>query len=347
MVREKQLVISLHGIETPGTWQKAFGSELTQRDFAYHAADYGRFRVVKFAIPFFRSQKVIWFRDEYERETRGRTIQPSIVAHSFGTFLVAEALDLYPHISFDRIVLCGSIVRPNYDWAAKIRAGRCNAVHNDFGGLDFWAGIAQHFIAEAGESGLTGFTDEAVSQVQYPGFRHSDYFFRENYRKSWIPFLEGGKAHRLTDEDLRGDRAKSLIPRTLLKGAIGAVGCLAIVLWWFGFFSPAPPLPTSSISFEQLAREHRADAFPGMLKEYEDEYEGKQVTWDCEVVDMLGDDYVIAPIAPDVADFTIIAAADPDKPTGVLNKGARVKIKAIIDDINLSTVRLREIQRID
>ena len=125
-------VMSLHGIRTRGVWQKDLVPVLARHGFIPYALDYGSFSVFKFASRRTRARKLEWFRDEYERVAAEAGVhRPSIVAHSFGTYLVAGLLVKYPEVVFDKVIFAGSIVDRDFDWPARIEAGQVNLVRND------------------------------------------------------------------------------------------------------------------------------------------------------------------------------------------------------------------------
>ncbi|HUD71719.1 MAG TPA: hypothetical protein VMQ62_07115, partial [Dongiaceae bacterium] len=97
----KRVVMSLHGIRTRGIWQKDLAPTLALNDFIPYALDYGWFSTFEFASPKHRDRKVAWLLSEYERvKGQASSSRPSMIAHSFGTFLVAKLLEKYPEISF-------------------------------------------------------------------------------------------------------------------------------------------------------------------------------------------------------------------------------------------------------
>jgi pimeloyl-ACP methyl ester carboxylesterase len=192
-IPEQKLVISLHGIRTRGEWQKKANSPLQADGFRHEPLDYGNFSAVQFLTPSQRARKVNWFRDEYERLAGDKQIRPSVVAHSFGTYIVAKALEKYPELIFDRIILCGSIVNVDYDWDSVIKAGRVHAVLNQYSGRDFWVKVGAQLVPDTGPSGAEGFSSSNPHLFQQlrGQFRHADYFYPSNYRNNWLPFLRG------------------------------------------------------------------------------------------------------------------------------------------------------------
>ena len=59
--------------------------------------------------------------------------RPSVIAHSFATYLLGNALLHYPYLRFNRVLLCGSILPPSFPWDAIIDRGQVQAVRNEYG----------------------------------------------------------------------------------------------------------------------------------------------------------------------------------------------------------------------
>jgi len=191
---ESPLVLSLHGINTRGAWQKDLDHELAKAGLTPQALDYGLFRVLRLMNPASRRRQIDWFRDEYTRIRRESGQVPSLVAHSFGTYLVASAVELYEEIELDHVILCGSIVRTDFEWSRVKKRGQVNKILNERGGKDVWVKTAAWVLSDGGQSGVGGFSDLGnglVNERFHPGFRHSDYFYRLNFERNWIPFLKG------------------------------------------------------------------------------------------------------------------------------------------------------------
>ena len=120
-VAERSVVITLHGIKTHGKWQKDIDTVLAAAGFTPAPLDYGNFLAIQLLLPWSRRKKVDWFRDELHRVCKQERVKrPSIVAHSFGTYLVARAMQIYDPVEFDRVIFCGAIVRRDYSWSERI-----------------------------------------------------------------------------------------------------------------------------------------------------------------------------------------------------------------------------------
>ncbi len=95
-MRNKKLVITVHGIRTFGQWQERLARLLCadpSKDIAVENYHYGYFSVLAFLVPVFRWIATRRFRTELEhiaREYPDREL--SLVAHSFGTHLVGWGL---------------------------------------------------------------------------------------------------------------------------------------------------------------------------------------------------------------------------------------------------------------
>lgn len=206
--QSRPVVISIHGIRTRGAWQKAITPSLNYAGFTHVPLDYGRFGLFRFLWRPARQRQVDDFRDNYQRHGANTASgNPSLIAHSLGSYIVTEAMAKY-NLRFDKMVLCGAIVKRDYDWDTAHAHGIVSRVLNDHGRLDIWARVAELALADAGPSGLAGFTRTANGRVvnrDHARFGHSDYFYEQNYSESWIPFLAGRDPAPLVN--LAGTRA--------------------------------------------------------------------------------------------------------------------------------------------
>ena len=199
--------------------------------FDYWPLDYGFFRAAQLLWPFQRQKRVRWFLDQYTEITEKRSGSLSVIAHSFGTYIVAGALEKYSEIRLQDVILCGSIVRRNYPWTERLKTGQVVRVLNDYGRRDLWVRLAEWVIADAGPSGARGFTDLGngkVSQLFRPWFSHSDYFYEVNYRNTWVPFLKGEDYSKGSASPARHRNWKFQLVR-----AAAAVAVVGLIVWIF------------------------------------------------------------------------------------------------------------------
>lgn len=194
------LVISVHGILTAARWQKSLSDTLSHYGIKHRAHDFGRYGLIRFAMNSSRQRRINEFYDFYGGLVReqGTGIdltdyrsRPSIIAHSFGAYIVGYAMQKYPDIRFDKVILCGSILPVDFDWSSLFHRDQVNFVRNEYGLLDRWTSIVGSFIPATGASGTEGFhsLSTVVSQERFEYFNHSDYFHKLHIEHHWLPVL--------------------------------------------------------------------------------------------------------------------------------------------------------------
>lgn len=187
--------IMIHGIRTHARWQKEFGDALSVHGQEHRAYDYGRFSLLDFASASARQREVdsfyTWYVQQRQRAvrnpSRNRDFRPSAVAHSFGTYALGRALEKYPDLTVGRVILCGSILPPDFDWPLLFSRNQVLEVQNDYGAKDFWSRISRWLVSDSGPSGATGFAIDSplVHQRPFTHFTHSDYF-KEGHYDQWL-----------------------------------------------------------------------------------------------------------------------------------------------------------------
>jgi hypothetical protein len=197
----KKVIAQLHGINTTAKWQGTF-SDAAQ--YVGWKSDlkrwyYGKFSVFRFLLPWQRSSKVYWFRNTYTELKYDKSFAkdldddhpPSIVAHSFGTYIPGYSLVRFPNIKFDKVIVCGSILPKDFPWDELLERGQVIAIRNEYGTADIWSDITRWFVKGTGPSGKTGFDcrHSRLIQQEFSTFRHSDYFERGHMDSFWIPFI--------------------------------------------------------------------------------------------------------------------------------------------------------------
>lgn len=185
-------VVLIHGIRDNGDWFPVIQSELDGVDLIeVEAAGYGYFHVKKFVTPARR-------KEAYQKVVRalsnagGHLCAVSVICHSFGTYCVTKALLEHQHIRVFRLVLCGGIVHPDFDWTrlgSPIPKGR---IYNDCGNQDVWPIAARWIFREFGESGRYGFSRSPVID-RFHDVGHGGFFTADFVRGFWLPFLRSGQ----------------------------------------------------------------------------------------------------------------------------------------------------------
>lgn len=190
----KHIVVLLHGMNTNAEWQEALAEPMRlETNLVPMVVGYGNFSPVKFWFPFFyrggRIKKVL--TDLRGIRDRNPDADISIVAHSFGTYVVSKILALATELKFHRILFCGSIVDTDYDWTA-VSQQFTEPVINDVGRRDIWPSMAKGSTWGFGDSGTIGFQHSLVRDRHFT-YGHSGFLDVSHMRKYWLPYLLDGR----------------------------------------------------------------------------------------------------------------------------------------------------------
>ena len=193
--------LAVHGMNSRGAWQEEFNWRMSTsypRSVPVAIYKYGLVRpsaVWRPSLRRLREDVVAKVKGlSGDTEKGGFVGKPDVIAHSLGTWLIGHALQAHPSMKVGRVILTGSILRPDFDWDSLIAKGQVEAVLNHYGAEDFWAGIAHFLIPDSGPSGKRGFNSAInVTQICERDFGHSDFFQPQNlgrmFENVWRPFL--------------------------------------------------------------------------------------------------------------------------------------------------------------
>ena len=247
-------LLLVHGMNTAGRWQEhlAFDIGLWQgRVVPTFVFKYGRIWLGA-ALPWRRRSFKKRLQEkigELSRQAPEYLVKPApdVVAHSFGTWLVGHALldelEKPTGLRLGRVILTGSILRPDFPWRKLQDAGLVEEALNHYGTNDVIVPLAHWIIADSGPSGRGGFDPPAtgsdapaVANVVAPDFGHSEALSDAKrlggYSQTWKPFLtnpDGEAFTGLTDTPRQRQWREALWP---LRGTLLPVvlGLLLVVL---------------------------------------------------------------------------------------------------------------------
>jgi alpha-beta hydrolase superfamily lysophospholipase len=180
-----RVVFVMHGIRDLGRWSSSFETELQRRHAASRACGklavasirYGYFGMGQFLLRKDREKYVRWFMDQYT-ETLAR--YPNLkeihfVGHSNGTYLLAKALERYPSMKIDKVVLAGSVIRTDYDWRNRFERQQVKAVRNYVAQDDWVVALFPRFFEQRmaswmnddiGSAGFNGFDEDSSKGLE-------------------------------------------------------------------------------------------------------------------------------------------------------------------------------------
>jgi pimeloyl-ACP methyl ester carboxylesterase len=194
MERRTHVVFIIHGVQTRALWQNELRQTLQKNGFTVQPISYGYFDIVRFLFPWqlFAGTTI----DDITKQVRltvatNRDADFSILAESFGTFVVARILRDHPDFEFNRIIFCGSVIP--HDFRFEEYRGRFTApCINEVGSRDFWPVIAEAITFGYGSAGTYGFRRPAIFDRWHAGKTHVDFLNQQFCEKYWVPFFRNG-----------------------------------------------------------------------------------------------------------------------------------------------------------
>lgn len=184
--RDIRCAILIHGMKTRGVWQEQFVWRLNNLylysipTFIYK---YGYITLSPVLRILQRKQlkkiQETFNKLQHLENSRQKKFKPDVISHSFGTWLIAHLLQKYPDIQIGRLILLGSIVRPDFPWNNLIENGQIEVVLNHAAEKDIWVRISQLIIPDSGPGGQVGFVADKVLNITEPELKHSGYFTEE------------------------------------------------------------------------------------------------------------------------------------------------------------------------
>jgi tetratricopeptide (TPR) repeat protein len=189
------VVVLIHGIRTQAPWSEMVADILAQQcGVEVIPLRYGYFDLFRFLSPLLTRRRPVTriLRELRDVQRLYPQSQISVIAHSFGTYALCQAL-AETDIRLERLVLCGSIVSQEFRWdkhTAQINA----RVLNDCGTHDIWPVLASAVTWGYGPTGTFGFGTARVRD-RFHKFTHSAYFNAPFVTDNWVPYIRDGTIH--------------------------------------------------------------------------------------------------------------------------------------------------------
>jgi hypothetical protein len=199
----RPLVILVHGIRDIAGWEVEIADTLRGAGFDVEPTNYGRMNLIEFLlpIPFFREKAIetVWTQIQ-----QARMLHPdapiSIIAHSFGTYIVANILRRQFTMKINRIIFCGSVVRFKFPFE-QINDRFNSPILNEVGTADPWPALGESVTTGYGSAGTYGFLRPGVRDRFHNDAPHGYFLSAEFCKEWWVGFLRG-------DDPLPGDKRK-------------------------------------------------------------------------------------------------------------------------------------------
>jgi hypothetical protein len=190
---EKHYVYIIHGFRTRATWLPELQRDLHAalngqvESSAYY---YGGFSLGQFLLRSkFAEAHVVRISQKLEELTR-KGYKTTVMAHSFGTHLLYEALKEDPNIKLRNVILCGSILG-HYAPLDAMKGNQIDGtVYNFCGRRDPVPALAELSSRSFSATGTEGLFN-LVTRNSFHDIGHSDFLKPAFWNLHWIPLLKG------------------------------------------------------------------------------------------------------------------------------------------------------------
>lgn len=192
---ENRALITVHGIRSHGEWSAEVCHIASSNGWIVAPFSYGYTDASVFLRPSKRREIVDRFRDHIHEIVTLYDTEVSVIAHSFGTYVVAKYLLGFdvPPIGVDTLILTGAVLNENLDLSDFY--GRAGHILNEVAPNDSWVRfppLARFQDKLFGRAGRVGFkeTPSRLEQRSSDVFDHNNVIKRDVVVQRWMPRLE-------------------------------------------------------------------------------------------------------------------------------------------------------------
>jgi hypothetical protein len=182
---DELVVYSVHGINTHGEWQESFNNFISKKKnvtINHLPYKYQYFPVYSFLIPFLRSGEVNRMISDLEhcaKKAPNSTVH--LVGHSFGTYVICEALKKIPLENSPKIgnlILVNSVLKSSYNFTEIVTKHKIEKILCECAINDSILIMSQTFALGLGMGGRMGFKGQLYKTISSRFFKggHSDLF---------------------------------------------------------------------------------------------------------------------------------------------------------------------------
>jgi hypothetical protein len=188
-LKPKHIIILIHGIRTHAPWHGTAVEVLSPHCTKVVPLKYGYHDLARFWFPWFTRARPIKLIEEEIRAiiSDNPNAHISVVAHSFGTYIITKILRRSTDIKLFRLLLCGSVVPLKFPWRLLPNRPR-GGMMNDVGTQDRLPILAEISTWGYGASGTFGFGTNFIDE-NFHDFGHSGFFTKPHISAYWVPFL--------------------------------------------------------------------------------------------------------------------------------------------------------------
>jgi len=207
-LKEKRgILVSIHGLLSDAEWNQEIAPIASSQDWIFAPYTYDTNKPDLLFRPDKRSKVLEDFRDWIYDLQKRYDASISIIAHSFGTYIIGSYLEgfidkEFPPVVFNSIILTGSILTKNFNWE-KYRGYSVGSVYNTIAPNDEFvrympATDLKKFIGMStifGKAGIEGFESKTsmLTQGSFGILTHTNSIKRDIIETKWMPFLNANR----------------------------------------------------------------------------------------------------------------------------------------------------------
>ncbi|MBU9711528.1 toll/interleukin-1 receptor domain-containing protein [Evansella tamaricis] len=198
-IEPQGMLVTMHGILTNAEWNTEIAPIASSQGWIFAPYVYRNNWIDLLFLSKRRRRIINHFRNWiFDMQMRYRDIPISIIAHSFGTFIIASYLTGFGSnipVRFQSIILTGSIINRNFDWEKQYDEGKVIRVRNEVAANDSWVQRMPVGLLRLdplfGRSGVNGFDQETavLTQTATTIFNHHNVIRRDVVEQHWLPYL--------------------------------------------------------------------------------------------------------------------------------------------------------------
>lgn len=214
-LKEKRgILVSIHGLLSRAEWNQEIAPIASSQDWIFAPYTYETNKPDLLFKPGKRSKVVDDFREWiYDLQSRFEG-EISIIAHSFGTYIIGAYLEGFINeefspVAFNSIILTGSILNKNFEWE-KYRGYSVGSVYNTIAPNDEFvkympSSELKKYIGMStvfGQSGIEGFESKTsmLTQNSFEILNHNNSIKRDIIESKWLPFLNANRYSYQTEK---------------------------------------------------------------------------------------------------------------------------------------------------
>jgi pimeloyl-ACP methyl ester carboxylesterase len=193
----KRVLVTIHGILTHAPWNAELSRLASAQGWIVAPYLYGFTTPLVLVSKRIRLGHVAKFREWLDGIQKEHGGPISVVAHSFGTYIIGRYLtgwDNGPPIKIKSLILTGSILSEHIVWNSKLHG--VERVHNEVGLQDNWVSMIPLISWLSGDdpigrAGRVGFKNgsDILTESAVPNFNHSNPLSTDVISGRWLPYL--------------------------------------------------------------------------------------------------------------------------------------------------------------